>query len=252
MISKFTELAGVEVTLRHLMHLFSLGGKCLVVKMDDKSNRQSWLNYFYVKTKDVVINASEFPKLWNYARKNPSPFLLLYFVLVDFGCVDYLFFIQLRSSILLWSKIFTIGLAGSFLIGWGFASGRPSVLSSGPSFPVSVLILGLRCCLSDWSIFIVAGIDLDLLLFLLLLAWGASRKSKAPTPMFCQAIAITGSALVATLTWTARSSSSIWPPTLAKPTRTATTSTSETSDFPVLHLVDESSQSEDDLVPRKK
>lgn len=51
--SEFTDLAGVEVTLRHLVHLFALsfyqgtmlnlqhcGGKCLVVKMDNKGSQQ--------------------------------------------------------------------------------------------------------------------------------------------------------------------------------------------------------------------
>ncbi|XP_070047296.1 uncharacterized protein [Nicotiana tomentosiformis] len=35
--------------------------------MDDKANRQFWLNYFYVRTEDVVANANGFPELWNYA-----------------------------------------------------------------------------------------------------------------------------------------------------------------------------------------
>lgn len=76
MISKYVELARVKVTVRHLMHLFApnfqrgmmlylrhRGGKCLVVKMDDKANCIFWLNYFYVKTGDVVDNADGFAEV---------------------------------------------------------------------------------------------------------------------------------------------------------------------------------------------
>lgn len=85
MITKYAELAGVEVSLRHLMylfapifhrgtmlHLFHQGSKCLVVKMDDKANCQFWFKCFYVKIEDIVVNASRFPEVWNYARKHFS------------------------------------------------------------------------------------------------------------------------------------------------------------------------------------
>lgn len=52
MLAKFVKLAEVEVTVRHLVHIFAphfyrgtmlnlrpRGGKCLVVRIDDKGNQ---------------------------------------------------------------------------------------------------------------------------------------------------------------------------------------------------------------------
>lgn len=63
MLSKFAELAGVEITIWHLVDIFApifywgtmlnlrrCGGKFLVVKMDDNGSRQFWLDFFFVKT----------------------------------------------------------------------------------------------------------------------------------------------------------------------------------------------------------
>lgn len=82
MLTKFAELVDVEVTLRHLVHLFApsfykgtmlnlnhRGGKFLVVKIDDKASRQFWLDFFYVRIVDVVANADGFPETWNHTRK---------------------------------------------------------------------------------------------------------------------------------------------------------------------------------------
>lgn len=75
MLTKFVELAEVELTVRHLTHLFALSfyrgmmlnlchrrGRCLVVKMLDKANCQFLLNFFFVKIEDVVANADGFPE----------------------------------------------------------------------------------------------------------------------------------------------------------------------------------------------
>nr|XP_033516744.1 uncharacterized protein LOC117281059 [Nicotiana tomentosiformis] len=86
MLTKYAELAGRGVSLRHLMHLFTpslyrgtmlhlchRGSKSLVEKMDDKANCQFWLYHFFVKTEDVVANASGFPEAWNYAPETLPP-----------------------------------------------------------------------------------------------------------------------------------------------------------------------------------
>lgn len=84
MLTKFAELVGVELTLQYMVHLFApsfyrgtvlnlhhCGGKCSVVKMDDKASHQFWINVFYVNTEDVVANADGFPVTWNYMHKYP-------------------------------------------------------------------------------------------------------------------------------------------------------------------------------------
>lgn len=73
MLSKFAELADVEVTLRHTMHLFMptfycdtmlkichRGSKSLVVRMDHKGSRQFWLDFFFVKTETIMTDAVDF------------------------------------------------------------------------------------------------------------------------------------------------------------------------------------------------
>lgn len=87
MLSKFAELVGVEVTVRHLVHQFApgfyigtmvnlrhRGSKCLVVRMDNKGSHQFCLGYFYVKIEAVVANADGFPEAWNHTRKCPNFF----------------------------------------------------------------------------------------------------------------------------------------------------------------------------------
>nr|XP_009597861.1 uncharacterized protein LOC104093758 isoform X1 [Nicotiana tomentosiformis] len=72
-LMKFSELAIVDNTVHHLIHLFAphfyrgtllnlhhRGGKCLVVRMDDKASRHFWLDYFFVKREDVVSTAADF------------------------------------------------------------------------------------------------------------------------------------------------------------------------------------------------
>nr|XP_009791454.1 PREDICTED: uncharacterized protein LOC104238700 [Nicotiana sylvestris] len=79
-LSKFAELADVEITLRHNVHLFMptfycgkmlnirhRGSKSLVVKTDDKGSQQFWLNFFYVKIEFVVADVADFPEAWNHA-----------------------------------------------------------------------------------------------------------------------------------------------------------------------------------------
>lgn len=81
-MSKFAKMASVEITVRHLVHLFVpnfyLGtmlnlrhreGKSLVVRMDDKSSRQFWLDFFFVKIEVVVDDVISFPEAWNRTRK---------------------------------------------------------------------------------------------------------------------------------------------------------------------------------------
>jgi len=145
MLTKYVELAGRGISLRHLMHLFApnfyigmmlhlrhRGSKSLVVKIDDKANRQFWLSYFFVKTEDVVANANGFPEVWNYARK----YLLLsaYFSRFDCSLTFYLFLVQLRLCPLLWLRIFTTGLDKSCLTQLRFVNGRSLSRSLGPSF----------------------------------------------------------------------------------------------------------------------
>nr|XP_033513953.1 uncharacterized protein LOC117278587 [Nicotiana tomentosiformis] len=82
MLTKFVELVGVELTLQNLVRLFApsfyrgtmlnllhRGGKFLMVKTDDKASHQLWLNFFYVRTEDVVANVDVFPEAWNYTHK---------------------------------------------------------------------------------------------------------------------------------------------------------------------------------------
>lgn len=52
-----------------------------MVKMYDKENRKFWLNYFYIKSEDVVANADGFPEVWNYARKYLPLSFSFFFVL---------------------------------------------------------------------------------------------------------------------------------------------------------------------------
>lgn len=82
MLTKFAEFAGVEVIVWFLVHLFAPSFdrgmmlnlrhcrcKCIVVKMDDKSSHQFWLDFFYIRTEDVVANIDGFPEAWNYTCK---------------------------------------------------------------------------------------------------------------------------------------------------------------------------------------
>lgn len=73
MLTKFIELVGVELTLQNLVHLFAprfykgtmlnlhhRGGKWLIVKMDDKSSWKFWVDFFYVRTEDIMTSMASF------------------------------------------------------------------------------------------------------------------------------------------------------------------------------------------------
>lgn len=81
MLSKFAELVGVEVTVRHLVYIFPSHfyqgtmlnlrhrGKYLIVKMDDKGIWKFWLDYFFIKTEVVIADVIGFTLAWNHTRK---------------------------------------------------------------------------------------------------------------------------------------------------------------------------------------
>lgn len=82
MLIKFVELAGCEISIRHLLHLFAPrfqrgtmihlrhhGTKGLVAGIDYEANHRFWFNFFFTKTVHVVASPSGFPEQWNFARK---------------------------------------------------------------------------------------------------------------------------------------------------------------------------------------
>lgn len=81
MFIKYVELAGHEVTLGHVLSLFTpwkirgkmihacpLGSKGLVVKIDDRNNRLFFEKFFYVRTEYLVVYPTGFLEVWNFAR----------------------------------------------------------------------------------------------------------------------------------------------------------------------------------------
>lgn len=67
MLLKYAKLTGREVTLDHMLSIFApqlihgsmihmrpRGSRSLVVKMDDRTNRRFYKNYFYVRTEHIV------------------------------------------------------------------------------------------------------------------------------------------------------------------------------------------------------
>lgn len=53
-----------------MIHARPRGSKGLVVKMDDRTNRRFFENFFYVRTEHLVADPTRFPEVWNFARKS--------------------------------------------------------------------------------------------------------------------------------------------------------------------------------------
>ncbi|XP_019258289.1 PREDICTED: uncharacterized protein LOC109236549 [Nicotiana attenuata] len=86
LLIKYAELAGCEVTIHHLLHLFSpsfnrgtmvhlrhRGTKGLVVGTDDQTIRKFWHKYFFVRTAHIVSDPARFPERWNYKTMGRPP-----------------------------------------------------------------------------------------------------------------------------------------------------------------------------------
>nr|XP_009761288.1 PREDICTED: uncharacterized protein LOC104213478 isoform X1 [Nicotiana sylvestris] len=78
LLTKYAELAECEVTVHHLLHLFSpsfhrgtmvhlrhRGTKGLVVGTDNRASHEFWHKYFFVRTEHVVSDPARFPERWN-------------------------------------------------------------------------------------------------------------------------------------------------------------------------------------------
>ncbi|XP_070022225.1 zinc finger BED domain-containing protein DAYSLEEPER-like [Nicotiana sylvestris] len=79
----------------------------------------------------------------------------------------------------------------------------------------------------------------------------ASRWARAPIPAFRQSGVATGFVHIAAITKPAQSITSSHPPTLSSSSQPSAAPVVETPASPVLHLIDESSPSDEDLVSRK-
>ncbi|XP_070021134.1 uncharacterized protein [Nicotiana sylvestris] len=86
MLLKYAELASREVTLDHMLSIFApqlirgsmihmcpRGSRGLVVKMDDRTNRRFYENYFYVRTEHIVADPTGFPERWNSSPERLPP-----------------------------------------------------------------------------------------------------------------------------------------------------------------------------------
>ncbi|XP_070017954.1 uncharacterized protein [Nicotiana sylvestris] len=80
----------------------------------------------------------------------------------------------------------------------------------------------------------------------------ASRRVRAPTPAFRQSSTMTGSSLAATAGKSVQTVTSSQTLVLRRPSRRSAAPTAEIPASPVLHLVDESSPSEEEPVPLKR
>lgn len=82
LLTKYAELAECNVSIHHLLHLFSpsfhrgtmvllrhRGTKRLVVGTFDRASRKFWHKYFFVKTEHIVSDSARFSERWNETRK---------------------------------------------------------------------------------------------------------------------------------------------------------------------------------------
>lgn len=78
LLAKYAELAGSDVSVHHLLHLFSPGflrgnmvhlrlhgTKGLAVRTDDRPSHKYWHKYFFIKTEHMVSNPAGFLEKWN-------------------------------------------------------------------------------------------------------------------------------------------------------------------------------------------